>query len=231
MEKLKIKLIIICGIALCSCIFAYSAATVLKKFNFNEDRSLDKWAKMVFNGQVDYRIVREGSRGCIKALSDKNCSAMYYRIGFNSQQYPVISWKWYVVKFPDKSKALSAKEKDDFAARLYVIFPFVNFSTSKFIEYVWDEKLPVGTVMDSPVAKNIKQIVVRSGPPGTNEWRVEERNVYDDYMKAFGKKPSLNVGAIAIMCDADNTKTRACSFFGDIIISNQVGVKGRVQNQ
>ena len=44
--------------------------------------------------------------------------------------------------------------------------------------------------------------------------------MYEDYIKAFGKPPDKEVGAVAIMCDADSTKTSAESLFDDITISS-----------
>jgi len=202
---------------------AYSAAIYLKQFDFNDDRALDKWGKMILNGQVKYLLMKHGSNGYVEALSDKTCSALYYRVGFNLKDYPLLTWKWQALKFPDRSKAKTEKEMDDYAARVYVIFPFLNFSSSKFIEYVWDENSPVNTISKSPQGNNIRLIVVRNGKGKPGEWIAESRNVYEDYVKAFGVKPRLKAGAIAIMCDADGTKTEAESLFDDIAIGNEAG--------
>jgi hypothetical protein len=228
-KMIKRKLATIAGLILFSCLLGYAANPYLKHFGFDDEHALDKWSKMIFNGQVDYRLMKYGPEGFIRALSYKNCSAIYYKIGFDSKNYPMVTWKWKVLRFPDKTKAVTEKDRDDYAARLYIIYPFLNFSTSKFIEYVWDEKLPLGTVKDSPVAKNIKQIVIRSGAAEGGQWMTEERNIYEDYEKAFGKKPNLKVGAIAIMCDADNTKTEASSLFDDIFITDGAGSKRRAE--
>ena len=46
----------------------------------------------------------------------------------------------------------------------------------------------------------------------------ETRNIYEDYIKAFGNEPRMSAGAIAIMCDADGTGTTAEALFDDIAI-------------
>ena len=207
----------------------YSSMIYLKRFDFNENNALDRWGRMVLNGQVKYELTRHGENGYVEALSEKACSALYYRLGFSLKEYPLVSWKWKVLRFPDKSYATTEKERDDYAARMYIIFPFLNFSSSKFIEYIWDDELPVGTVTESPEGDNIRLIVVRSGEAALGEWFDESRNVYDDYVMAFGKKPNLNAGAIAIMCDADSTKTEAESSFDDITIGNDSGAKRRIE--
>lgn len=219
-KALKIKVSIIVSF-LCLCFVAHSSVVYLKKFTFDENRALDKWNKMILNGEVDYVLTKYGNEGCIQAYSKEACSALYYRIGFNLRDYPFLGWKWKALQFPDMSRAMTKKEKDDYAARVYVIFPFLSFSSSKFLEYVWAEDIPVGTVIDSPFGNNVKIIVARSGKLAEEGWVSEIRNVYKDYIKVFRKKPARKVGAIAIMCDADGTKTLAESLFGDILIQNQ----------
>ena len=202
-------------------IAAYPAIQYLKSFNFNDDHSLDKWGNMILNGRVKYILMKQGKNGYVEAISERACSALYYKVGFKLKDYPILTWKWKVLKFPDTSKAKNEKERDDYAARVYVIFPFLSYSSSKFIEYVWAEDMPVGTVRDSPQGNNIKLIVARAGRVDDGDWVVESRNVYEDYVKAFGKKPSLSVGAIAIMCNSDNSKTAAESRFDDIAIERK----------
>ena len=219
-KTLKIKFNIII-LFLCLCFAAHSAAIYLRKFTFDEERPLDKWRKMILNGEVDYTLVKYGDEGYIRAFSDKTCSALYYRIGFRLKDYPLLTWKWRVLQFPDISVAKTEEEKDDYAARIYVIFPFLSFSSSKFLEYVWAEDIPVGTIITSPFGDNVKIIVVRSGKATEGEWVTESCNVYEDYIKAFGKKPRMKVRAIAIMCDADGTKTSAESLFDDIVIEGR----------
>jgi len=191
-------------LVMCVCVVAHAAAICLKSFTFNEDKSLKKWKSMILNNKVEYTLVKEEGEGYVKAVSEKACSALYHRIGFKLKDYPFLKWKWRILKFPDTSVAVSDKDKDDYAARVYIIFPFLTFSSSKFLEYIWSEDLPVGTILDSPHGSNVKLIVVRSGYAPEGEWVNETRNAYEDYIQAFGKKPNLGVGAVAIMCDAVN---------------------------
>jgi hypothetical protein len=59
-------------------------------------------------------------------------------------------------------------------------------------------------------------IVVESGKDSLNTWITEERNLFDDYVAAFGVKPPM-ISGIAIMTDSDNTKESATAFYGDIL--------------
>lgn len=227
MNKLfRIRLIIL-PLLLIASFWAYAAVIYLKQFNFNDDQALEKWNRMVLNGQVKYTLMKYGRNGYVEALSEKACSALYYKLAFKLKDYPLLTWRWRVLKFPDRSNATTEKERDDYAARVYVIFPFLSFSSSKFMEYVWSEDLPVGTIQKSPEGDNIRIIVARSGKVEETQWVVENRDVYKDYLNAFGTKPTRSVGAIAIMCDADSTKTEAEALFDDIAIGNETELKRR----
>jgi len=131
----------------------------------------------------------------------------------------MLSWKWKVIQFPEKKTAKNTGggwlEKDDYAARVYVIFSSWIFTNIKCIEYVWDEELPAGKIMTSPYLKNIKLIVVESGRKNMNKWVFEERNIYEDYRQAFGRFPGP-VSAIALMTDTDNTLSTAEALYTNI---------------
>src|SRR3989338_4125205 len=166
-------LILLSALSLC-----LAQAVYLKQFDFNDKDALKKWGEMVLNGKVEYELVKEGEEGYIRALSQGSASARYFRIGYKLKEYPIINWKWKALRFPDKSRAQTDKEKDDYAARIYIIFPYLNFSSSKFIEYVWAEDTPIGTVLESPVGNNVKMVVARSGE-AREEFISESRNVYE----------------------------------------------------
>jgi hypothetical protein len=59
--------------------------------------------------------------------------------------------------------------------------------------------------------------VVESGPSKLNQWVSEERNILEDYKKAFGQEPPM-ISGIAIMTDADNTGESAIAYYGDIVL-------------
>lgn len=59
-------------------------------------------------------------------------------------------------------------------------------------------------------------IVVESGADGLNQWISEERNLYEDYKKAFGEEPPM-ISGVAIMTDTDNTGESAMAYYGDIV--------------
>jgi len=200
------------------------ASDIIKYFSFSKESCLKEWEEKILKGRVVYRLEKEGDDGAyVTAKSDNAASALYYRINLDIGKHPIIGWKWRVISFPEKSlpESIDNKKEEDFAARIYVIFPAAFFTGSKIIEYIWAEELEEGMSGTSGYSKNIKVMVLKKGPkPG---WEYEQRDVYDDYVKLFGAKPSLNVGAIAFMTDSDSTSTEASCLYDDIKIGYKKG--------
>lgn len=192
----------------------------VKRFLFNRENALDEWQEKIFRGRVLYVVKPEKKDGYLFAESIKAASGIFYRITFDPLKTPMISWKWQVIKFPEKkSDVKSSKgwiERDDYAARFYVIFPSFYFMNTKCLEYVWDENIPKGQILTSPYFKNIKLVVAESGKANLSKWVFVERNIVKDYEAAFGRPLKQKVGAIAIMTNADNTASVALAEYSDI---------------
>lgn len=207
----------------------------LKRFNFDRKDALSEWREKIFHGRVSYTVEDDGDRRLV-AKSDKTSSGLFYPIKFNPNKYPYLSWRWKVRKFPSKNQVISDItkkswiERDDYAVRVYVIFPTFIFTNTKCIEYIWAERLPKGAILTSPFFKNIKLIVLQSGNEKIDEWLTEERNIVEDYKAAFNRTPSVNVGAIALMTDSDNTQSSAEGCYSDIKVGYQRAVKNEDVN-
>ncbi|MFH1645842.1 MAG: DUF3047 domain-containing protein [Candidatus Omnitrophota bacterium] len=197
---------------------------IAKEFKFDKGSSLKEWKEKIFRGKVLYVIedseAKSDGQSFLSAQSNETCSGLFYEVKFHPSTKPMISWKWKVAEFPKRKEGAVKDsdwiEQDDFAARFYVIFPKFPFTRTKSLEYVWDETLPEGTIMQSPFFKNIRLFVIRSGKESLGKWVFEERNVYEDYKLAFGKAPESRVGAIALMTDSDNTLSTAEAYYDDI---------------
>jgi len=206
---------ILIALLLLLCVGSAIAFDFPRWFPFNSKNALEDWQEKIFQGKVLYTIEEHKEEdGHLLARSDSASSGLIYKMKFDVIKYPMISWEWNVKEFPSKEKENSSStegwiERDDYAARVYVIFPSWNFMDIKSIEYIWDETLPAETILTSPYFNNIKLIVLESGKQNLGEWVAEERNIYEDFKKAFGTKPPRYVGSIALMTDSDNSASSA----------------------
>jgi hypothetical protein len=133
------------------------------------------------------------------------------------------------------------KEGDDYPARIYITFEYdpsklsffekVKYETVRLlygqypplaaINYIWESKAPVGTMVPNPYTDRVMMFVVESGTAKLNQWVVEERNIYEDYKKAFGAEPPM-ISGVAIMTDTDNTGESATAHYGDIVFKKLI---------
>ena len=173
---------------------------------------ISAWSDKKFKGKTDYSF----ADGALKAHSVKGASAKIRKMTVNTQSYPMLSWSWRV-KHSLKHEEISSKAGDDFAARVYVIFPRTFFWRMRAINYVWAGRMPKGSHAPSPYTENSVAVAVESGDAKAGQWVFEERNIYEDYRKIFGEDPPP-LGGIAIMTDTDDTRDEATAWYGDITL-------------
>ena len=148
----------------------------------------------------------------------------------------MLHWEWKINKVLSKGDVTS-KKGDDFSARIYITFeynasnlPFgerVKYKTLRLlgykdiplraINYVWSNKAPVDTIVPNAYTDWVSMIAVQSGNEKANTWQSQQRDIFEDYVDAFGEHPG-DITGIAIMTDTDNTNESATAYFGDITV-------------
>ncbi|MDD5758991.1 MAG: DUF3047 domain-containing protein [Desulfobulbaceae bacterium] len=174
------------------------------------------WKEKKFKGQTHYTVVEKDGRFCVEAVSKASASGLFYEIDVDTDIMPILTWQWQIEDVLDKGDA-TKKSGDDYAARVYVVFPSSFFWRTRALNYIWDNRLPKETVIVNAYTKNAMMIVVESGAGQKGKWVTEERNIREDYLLAFGEPPPA-VGAIAIMTDTDDTGESARAWYGPIWI-------------
>jgi len=182
-----------------------------------EREGLNGWTPKSFKGQTEYRLQKEDGRTVAQATSHAAASGMVKQIEFDPAKYRYLRWSWKIadtVKGGDET----TKTGDDYAARLYVVFPGLFFWQTKAINYIWANKLAKSETIPNAFTANAMMVAVESGPSLAGRWLQEERDILADYKQLFGEEPS-KAGAVAMMTDTDNTGASAIAWYGDIVIS------------
>jgi hypothetical protein len=196
------------------------------------------WKPLTFKKierHTTYTLVKDNDTVVIKATAEASASGLTREIKINPKEYPIIQWRWKVSNILKKAD-VKRKDGDDYPARIYITFEYdptklsffqkAKYETIKLlygqvpplgaINYIWESKVPVGTMAPNPYTDRVKMIVVESGETKLNQWVNEERNVFEDYKRAFGEEPPT-ISGIAIMTDTDNTGESATAYYGDIL--------------
>ena len=175
-----------------------------------------EWEVKEFEGVTTYETVVEDGVPCLKAYAEGTASGLFYKIKYDPQQQPILTWKWKIDNIVENGDART-KAGDDYAARIYVVFPSIFFWKTKALNYVWANRLPKGEAVPNSYTANAMMVAVESGPANTGKWIEYRRNIYEDYKKYFGSAPG-KVGAIAVMTDTDTTGSKASACYGPIYI-------------
>jgi hypothetical protein len=181
-----------------------------------------------------YSLVADEGAVVLRAEADTSASGIVREMHVDPLMHPVLSWRWKVMKVLERAD-IRTKAGDDFAARVYVTFDLdpatlpaaermkLAFARSVYGEsvpaaalcYVWDGKSPRETIVPSAYTERVRMIVAESGAARTGQWVHMQRNIRDDYKRAFGAEPAGVTGVI-VSTDTDNTGDSVVAFYGDI---------------
>jgi hypothetical protein len=181
-----------------------------------------------------YTLVEDRGTVVLRADADRSMSGLVHAVRVQVSEFPVLRWRWKVAGVVADAD-IATRAGDDYAARIYVLFDYparrLPLATraklglaealhgqpipTAALNYVWDNRQPVGTIRPNAYTDRARMVVVRSGAAGAGEWHVETRDLAADFRAAFGEEPP-DVVAVAIATDTDNTGGRITAWYGDI---------------
>lgn len=177
------------------------------------------WESKSFKGVTDYRTVQEQNRTVVRAISKASASGQVKKLTFDPRQYRYLRWSWKIagtIKGGDET----SRRGDDYAARVYVVFPGRFFWQTKALNYIWANKLAKGKSLPNAFTANAQLLAVESGNDKAGQWQSEQRDLLADYRALFGEEPRA-AAAIAIMTDTDNTGASAEAWYGEISLATE----------
>ncbi len=186
-----------------------------------------------------YTVETSDGRKAVHAEADASYANAVHPINADVSATPVLRFAWRVDRFPAESD-ITTKAGDDLAAKVCVLYD-VPLDRLSFLDrtkvqlgrrlfdpqlpaatvcYVWDRTQPVGRWLDNAYTNRVRMLVLRSGANGEQgRWFDERRDLRADFQQAFPREAASGlpiVAALAFATDADNTKSRASAWFGDL---------------
>lgn len=175
------------------------------------------WEAKSFKGTTDYSLVRDDGRTVVMATSKGSASGLFKKVNLDPKAFRYLRWSWKIsgtIKNGDET----TKAGDDYAARVYVVFPGRFFWQTRAINYIWANRLAKGNSIPNAFTSHAMMLAAESGPERAGQWLTEERDILTDYRRLFGGEPH-EIGAIAIMTDTDNTGGEATAWYGAITLT------------
>ena len=224
---------------------AVSATSSLGKFNSVQAFSLsnvgntlppgwEPWTLSRFIARTHYGIIDHEGERVLAARANISASGLLQPLTLAAAEYPFITWRWKVPQLiPGADNASSVgddspvrvivafdgdKSKLDFEdqaiARTVKLFSGRDMPYAT-IQYIWENKAALETVLENARTSRSKMLVVESGPARLGQWLTFKRDVRADYQRLFGE-PAGPITFVGVMTDSNLTGTQTSAYYGDI---------------
>jgi len=172
-------------------------------------------------------------QAALEVRSSSSMSMLGRPLAIDLARTPVLCWRWRV-DAPLLTADMATKAGDDYAARLYLSVAIPDAEKSMAlraklglaravfgpevpdgaVNYVWDNRHPVGTERPNAYTDRTTMVVLRSGAADAGRWVRERRHVARDIARLFGS--SAAAVQLAVTADTDNTRETAHAGFAAI---------------
>lgn len=212
---------------------ALSATVWVGRFD-GEGRPPDPWRIQQLDERIPptrYTLREWDGVPAVEAQAERSMALLGRPIEVDLAATPHLCWLWRV-DAPVANADMTRKAGDDYAARVYLTFYVVpealgfgirtklalarsiygNQVPDAALNYVWDNRHPIGTLRDNAYTDRARMLVLRSGAEDAGRWVLERRNVAEDFRRAFGDLPA-KLSGLALASDTDNTASVARAGF------------------
>src|SRR5437879_3266963 len=165
------------------------------------------WKLRKDSGKEVYRVAEESGLRFLHATAKGLGVQVAKEYEWDLGAYPMLVWSWRPLEFPKGGDERESKTNDS-ALAVYMLVPYSRIRGPKAVKYIWSEKVPVGTRLDSN--GGLTQVrVLDSGTDRRGQWVEQRVNAREDYLKYFDEKDVPKAAGIAVLTDSDDTKSSA----------------------
>lgn len=187
--------------------------------------------------KTEYKVINENGTHVLEARSESAASGLLQEVLIDPMVQRHISWRWkapQLIPTADNTR----RNADDSPVRIVIAFDgdkkkfdFEDRAMADMVKlfsgrempyatiiYIWENKLPVGTVLENAHSSRAKMIVAESGAARVGQWLEMRRNVLDDYRQAYGEEPGKII-SVGVMTDTNTTGSKVTAYYGDIMFS------------
>lgn len=217
-------------------LLAASAALCLGACASRPPASDGEWHEVRLPGKEPtvYRRARREGRDGFEAHAQRSASMWRRKLDIAPERIGMVEFSWWVPALMPASSVADVDHEDAAARVLFgfggdrarlsqrtrMMFDLAEGLTGEAppfatLMYVWDRVAPVGEVVINPRSDRIRKLVVDSGSQHLGQWREHRRDLAADFRRAFGEDPGPLL-SMALMTDADNTRSTARAWYGPI---------------
>ena len=187
-----------------------------------------------FRAPTKFELIEDNGITVAHAISENSSSVMMENLDVDPREFPFLTWRWKAPRLVPGANSTS-RRTEDAPVRLIIAFEGdrdklsfsdqMTFAESRALlgvdppyatlEYTWGDGAAKESVIENGWNPRIRLLLAQSGTEHVGEWVVENRNIAEDFRRAFGEEPG-RILSIGIHCDSDATESKSEGFFGDI---------------
>ena len=196
-----------------------------------------QWIMSRLLKKTEYKVVQDNGAQVLEARSESAASGLLQEVSIDPMVQHHISWRWKVPQLIANADN-TRRNADDSPVRIVIAFDgdkkkfdFEDRAMADMVKlfsgrempyatimYIWENKLPVGTVLENAHSGRAKMIVAESGANRVGQWLTMTRNVLEDYRQAYGEEPGKII-SVGVMTDTNTTGSKVTAYYGDIMFS------------
>lgn len=181
-----------------------------------------------------YQLVHMDGITAIEAHADRSQALFVRDVDIAPEATPILCWRWRIAGVVERAD-IHTRKGDDQAARVLVGFALPAKALSfgarlklaigrmrygrllpdAALDYVWDNRVPVGTALPSAYTDRARMIVLETGNTRAGTWVMERRDLIADLQRTFGTPPR-RMTLVALSTDTDNTGSVADAAYADL---------------
>lgn len=185
---------------------------------------------------TQFDLIDVDGQHVLRVKADKSWGSVAHPMSETIKPSSVIKWRWRLEQALPKAD-IRAKPSEDSPLKVCLsfdmpaesipsgergLFKLAQFFSREKIPtatlcYIWGAKEAIGYEQASLFTARVRFIVLANEGTPLKTWVSKERNIYTDFLKAFGHEagtvPALS--AILVGADADNTQGSSTGYVGD----------------
>jgi hypothetical protein len=197
---------------------------------------LSPWQPVRMNDRIAPNVVvtrRWDGVDAVEVRSNASMSLLVRSVDVDLARTPILCWRWRI-DHPLARADLRTRAGDDYAARVYVALRIPEARQGMAlrarlglaraiwgpslpdaaVNYVWDNRNPVGTEAPNAYTDRAVMVVRRSGAADAGAWVWERQDVGRDVARLWGADARL--AQVAVTADTDDTGESVRAGFADL---------------
>ena len=174
--------------------------------------------KFLFSSPMDISFEVKDERPSIKLSTNHSASMLFRYVDIALDQYPILSWDWFVEKGITSDISELTEEGDDHPARLFLAFESATGESHR-MEIIWgNRELRKGDWKHLQFSENFSfpHYVANGGEANIGRWHSEQNNLTELYSELWGDPSGARLLEIALFCDTDGTGAESIAYFSNV---------------